>query len=325
MCTAVTYKTKDFYFGRTLDYEFSYGDEITVTPRNYPFHFRNMGTMDKHYAMIGMAHIEKNYPLYYDAVNEKGLGMAGLNFVGNADYKKAAPNKNNIAQFEFIPWILGRCATVKEARVLLEKINLIDTPFSEELPLAQLHWIIADANEAVTVESVKEGLKIYDNPVGVLTNNPPFNQQMFRLNNYMNLSPKQPVNNFSDKLDLHAYSRGMGALGLPGDLSSESRFVRAAFVKMNSVSGDSESESVSQFFHILGSVDQQRGCCCVGDGKYEITLFTSCCNADKGIYYYTTYDNHQITGINMHNEHLDDTQLIRYQLIIEEQIKMQNI
>ncbi|MDE6231931.1 MAG: choloylglycine hydrolase [Lachnospiraceae bacterium] len=325
MCTAVTYKTKDFYFGRTLDYEFSYGDEVTVTPRNYPFHFRNMGTMDKHYAMIGMAHIEKNYPLYYDAVNEKGLGMAGLNFVGNADYKKPAPNKNNIAQFEFIPWILGRCATVKEARVLLEKINLIDTPFSEELPLAQLHWIIADANEAVTVESVKEGLKIYDNPVGVLTNNPPFNQQMFRLNNYMNLSPKQPENNFSDKLDLHAYSRGMGALGLPGDLSSESRFVRAAFVKMNSVSGDSEAESVSQFFHILGSVDQQRGCCCVGDGKYEITIFTSCCNADKGIYYYTSYDNHQITGINMHNENLDDAQLIRYQLIIEEQIKIQNI
>lgn len=324
MCTAATYKTKDFYFGRTLDYDFSYGVEVTVTPRKYPFHFRNMGTMETHYAIIGMAHVENNCPLYYDAVNEKGLGMAGLNFVGNAYYKEEVQNKDNIATFEFIPWILGKCSTVKEAKVLLDKINITGTAFSETLPLAQLHWIIADSNEAITVESVKEGLQIYDNPVGVLANNPPFNQQMFRLNNYMSLSPKQPENNFSKMLDLETYSRGMGALGLPGDLSSESRFVRAAFVKMNSVSGDSENESVSQFFHILGSVDQQNGCCDVGDGKYEVTLYTSCCNADKGIYYYTSYNNHQITAVNMHNENLDGTGLVRYQQICEEQIKMQN-
>lgn len=324
MCTAATYKTKDFYFGRTLDYDFSYGVDVTVTPRKYPFHFRNMGTMETHYAIIGMAHVENNCPLYYDAVNEKGLGMAGLNFVGNAYYKEEVQNKDNIATFEFIPWILGKCSTVKEAKVLLDKINITGTAFSETLPLAQLHWIIADSNEAITVESVKEGLQIYDNPVGVLANNPPFNQQMFRLNNYMSLSPKQPENNFSKMLDLETYSRGMGALGLPGDLSSESRFVRAAFVKMNSVSGDSENESVSQFFHILGSVDQQKGCCDVGEGKYEVTLYTSCCNADKGIYYYTSYNNHQITAVNMHNENLDGTGLVRYQQICEEQIKMQN-
>ena len=324
MCTAATYKTKDFYFGRTLDYEFSYGDEVTITPRNYPFHFRHIGTMTKHYAMIGMAYVADDFPLYYEAVNEAGLGMAGLNFVGNADYKGRESDKDNVAQFEFIPWILGQCASVKEARVLLEKINLINPPFSQELPLAQLHWIIADRNEALTVESVMEGIKIYDNPVGVLTNNPPFNEQMFQLNNYMNLSPQAPQNHFSDKLPLHAYSRGMGALGLPGDLSSQSRFVRAAFVKMNSVSGDSESESVSQFFHILGAVDQPRGCCDVGDGKFEITIYTSCCNTDKGVYYYTTYDNHQITAVNMYKENLDDSYLVRYPLIHGEQIKMQN-
>lgn len=324
MCTAATYKTKDFYFGRTLDYEFSYGDEVVVTPRNYPFSFRKMGNMEEHFAMIGMAYVTEDYPLYYDAVNEKGLGMAGLNFVGNADYKEAAADKDNIAQFEFIPWILGQCASVKEARALLEKINLINTPFSKELPLAQLHWILADRDEAITVESVKEGIRIYDNPVGVLTNNPPFNEQMFQLNNYMHLSPKAPQNHFSDKLLLNAYSRGMGALGLPGDLSSQSRFVRVAFTKMNSVSGDSEAESVSQFFHILGSVDQQRGCCEVGDNAYEITIYTSCCNVDKGIYYYTTYENHQITAVAMKKENLDATHLIRYHLIQGEQIKMQN-
>ena len=224
MCTAATYKTKDFYFGRTLDYEFSYGDEVTVTPRNYPFEFRVMGPMRRHYAMIGMAYVAGNVPLYYDAMNEKGLGMAGLNFVGNAHYEKRAAGKDNVAQFEFIPWVLGQCASVAEARTLLERINLIDEPFSEQLPLAQLHWLIADKDEAITVEAVREGIKIYDNPVGVMTNNPPFDQQMFALNNYMHLSPRQPENCWS--VPLTAYSRGMGALGLPGDLSSQSRFVR---------------------------------------------------------------------------------------------------
>lgn len=324
MCTAATYKTKDFYFGRTLDYEFSYGEEITVTPRNFPFDFRCMGEIKNHYAIIGMAHVAENYPLYYDAVNEKGLGMAGLNFVGNAVYFQTADNKDNVSPFEFIPWILCQCASVAEAKKLLEKINLANIPFSEKLPLSQLHWIISDKNESITVESVKDGLHIYDNPAGVLTNNPPFDKQMFSLNNYMHLSAENHENSFSKALPLDPYSRGMGAIGLPGDLSSQSRFVRVAFVKMNSFSGETESESVSQFFHILGSVDQQRGCCCVAKGKYEITIYTSCCNTDKGIYYYTTYDNHQITGVDMHKEDLDGNVLSRFPLITGEQIRYQN-
>ncbi len=116
----------------------------------------------------------------------------------------------------------------------------------------------------------------------------------------------------------------MGALGLPGDLSSQSRFVRAAFTKLNSVSGTSEAESVSQFFHILGSVEQQRGCCHVGEDKYEITIYTSCCNADKGVYYYTTYENSRITAVDMHREELDAESIIRYPMLREPQIKLQN-
>ena len=324
MCTAITYKTKDFYFGRTLDYEISYGDEVTITPRNYEFNFRHKQNIKKHYAIIGMAYVTENYPLYYEAVNEKGLGIAGLNFVGNAQYNKKIEGKDNITQFEFIPWILSQSTTVKEAQKLIEKINFLDEPFSPNLPLAQLHWIISDSIESITVEAVKDGIKIYENPVGVLTNNPTFDKQMFELNNYMNLSTKSPKNTFAKSLDLDKYSRGMGAIGLPGDLSSQSRFIRAAFVKMNSVSKEEEKESVSQFFHILNSVEQQRGCCELDDGIFEITIYTSCCNASKGIYYYTTYDNHQITAIDMHKENLNSENLIRYPLIKDEQIKMQN-
>lgn len=324
MCTAATYKTKDFYFGRTLDYEFSYGDEIIITPRNFEFNFRMGKKMENHYAIIGMAHVAGDYPLYYDAINEKGLGIAGLNFVGNAYYNDCVEGKDNIAQFELIPWILCQCETVKEVRELLKNINITNEPFSEKFPLAQLHWIIADKNEAITVESMKDGLKVYDNPVGVLTNNPPFDKQMFELSKYMNLSSKSPQNNFSNKLNMEYYSRGMGAIGLPGDLSSQSRFVRVGFVKMNSLSGDDEKSSVSQFFHILNSVDQQRGCCDVGDGKYEITIYTSCCNASKGIYYYTTYNNHQITGVNMFKENLDGDKIIKYPVIEDGLVRWQN-
>ena len=224
MCTAATYKTKDFYFGRTLDYEFSYGEQIAVTPRNYPFHFRHMGDVANHYAIIGMAHVAADYPLYYDAVNEKGVGMAGLNFVGNAYFPEVTEGKENVASFEFIPWVLGQCANMKEVRELLAKINITGTPFAENMPAASLHWMIADADEAVTVESMKDGLKIYDNPAG----------------------------------------------------------------------------------------------------KYEITIYTSCCNATKGIYYYTTYTNRQITAVDMHREDLDGSGLIHYPMLEKEQILRQN-
>lgn len=324
MCTAATYQTKDFYFGRTLDYEFSYGNQVVITPRNYAFPFRHEKNVPTQYAIIGMACVMDKVPLYYDAINEKGLCIAGLNFVGNAYYPSATGKAGEVAQFEWIPYLLGTCATVQEVKVLLNTITIVDTPFRADLPTAQLHWMIADASSCITVESMKDGLHIYDNPVGVLTNNPSFEQQLFNLNNYLHLSVKSPQNTFSSQLNLAPYSRGMGALGLPGDLSSQSRFVRAAFVKLNSRSGDSEAESVSQFFHILGSVDQQRGCCEVAPEQYEITIYTSCCNASKGIYYYTTYDNHQITGIDLHKENLDGTEIICFPLKKQEQIRMEN-
>ena len=324
MCTAATYQTKDFYMGRTLDYEFSYGEQIAIMPRNYLLEFRHDGKMEEHYAIIGMAHMAGNYPLFYDAVNEKGLGMAGLNFVGNANYAEVQQGRRNVAQFEFIPWILSQCADLAEAKALLAEMNLVGTPYSEQLPAAQLHWIIADRTGAITIESMVDGLHVHENPVGVLTNNPPFETQMFLLNNYRHLSTKQPENTFSEQLDLQTYSRGMGALGLPGDLSSASRFARVAFTKLHAVSDETEEASVGQFFHILGSVDQQRGCCEVTEDKYEITIYTSCWNAQKGIYYYTTYTNHQITAVDMHRENLDGAEVVAYPMLQKEEIRWQN-
>ena len=324
MCTAITYKTNDFYFGRTLDYIYSFGENVVITPRNFIFDFRDMGIMQKHYAIIGMSLIKNDYPLYYDAVNEKGLCVAGLNFVGNAFYQKPTPLKENIAQFELIPWLLGQCATVKEVKEKLKNINITNTPFSNELPVAQLHWIIADKSECITLETAKDGVKIYDNKIGVLTNNPTFPEQVFNLNNYMHLTTKPPKNKFSKALNLKPYSLGIGALGLPGDLSSQSRFVRAAFTKLNSVSGDSENESIGQFYHILETVSQTNGCTQTQNGDFEKTIYTSCMNANKGIYYYTTYQNRQITAVDISHEKLDGNTLIPYPLEAQEKIYLQN-
>lgn len=324
MCIAAAYRTKDHYFGRNLDLSYSYHETVTVVPRNFPFHFRCMGEWKRHYAMIGMAYVVDDYPLFYDATNEKGLSIAGLNFPGNADYKEPAEGKDNVAPFELIPWILGQCAVAEDVKKLLDRMNLVNLDFREDLPLAPLHWLVSDREKSITVEAVAEGLKVYDNPVELLTNNPPFPYQMFHLNNYMGLSADAPENHFSDRLDLKSYSLGMGAMGLPGDLSSMSRFVKAAFVKLNSVSGDSEEESVSQFFHILGSLEVPRGSVRVGENEYEITVYTSCCNTDKGIYYYTTYENRQISGVDMFKENLEACGLIAFPLIRGQQIRMQN-
>lgn len=324
MCTAISYRTGCHYFGRNLDIERDYGEKITVTPRNFPFTYRAKDAIRSHYALIGVAAVINGYPLYFDAVNEKGLGMAGLNFPENAHYEHIKDSKDNVSPFEFIPWILTQCENLAEAEKLLKQINLVNISFSETLPLSPLHWIIADKDGALTVEQTADGLKIYENTIGVLTNNPTFDYHIMNLNNYINLTPYRPVNRFSAKTDLTPYSLGMGAIGLPGDLSSASRFVKTAFTKLNSIASDDEHESVSQFFHILGSVTQQKGCTHIRGNEYEYTLYTSCCNTDKGIYYYKTYYNSMICAVDMHKENLDSCELIVYDMIKQQQINFQN-
>ncbi len=325
MCTAITYQTNDFYFGRTLDYPIRYGEEIVITPRRFPLSFRHGDTLSNHHAFIGMAHIADSTPLYYEAVNEHGLGMAGLNFPGNAVYFPPADGKDNIASFEFIPWILAQCAGVAEARRLLDRIQLVDTAFAPSLPPSPLHWIIADRTEAVTVESTKDGLAVYDNPIGVLTNNPPFPHHMTSLADYRHLSPRNGGTTFAPHMDFSTYCGGMGAIGLPGDWSSRSRFIRAAFAKLNAAAlGSDEAADVAQFFHILNSVAMPRGCVEMEDGQQDLTLYTACINATKGIYYYTTYENSHINAVDMHHTSLDSDALTRYPLLTDWSVHTQN-
>lgn len=324
MCTAVVYRAESHYFGRNFDLESSFHECVTVTPRLFPLSFRAARALPGHFALIGMAAVEKGYPLYYDAMNEKGLCMAGLNFPRNAVYFPPRKGRNAIAPFELIPFLLGQCAAVDEAEALLRRCTLSAIPFSRALPLSPLHWLLCDKKRALVVEPTKEGLQLYENGVGVLTNNPPFPLQMIHLSNYMNLTREAAQNRLAPEVPLEAYSRGMGAMGLPGDLSSASRFVRAAFTLLNATRGESAEESVGQVFHILSSVAQTRGCVHLGEGRFESTRYAACCDAARGIYYYTSYENRQLCAVDLRRENLNGSALSTFPLLRRQQVRMQN-
>ena len=306
MCTAATYKTKDFYFGRTLDYEFSYGDEVTITPRNFEFKFREVDDIKSHYAIIGMAFVTEDYPLYYDAINEKGLAIAGLNFVGNAHYKEKQEGKDNVAQFELIPWILSQCSNVNEARNLIEKMNVLNTPFSDKLPLASLHWIISDSTQSITVESVIDGIKIYDNPVGVLTNNPTFDFHVLNLSNYLNITNQEVNNIFLKDFDLAIFGKGLQGRGLPGDSSPCSRFIKATFLLNNIDYDDDYDRNLSQMMHVLNNVSTLVGEVKQSDGSNEYTIYSSMYETTTSTLFLRTYHHYAILKYNLDLNNVDN-------------------
>lgn len=322
MCTALSFRATGHYFGRNLDLEREYPISVAVTPRNWPLQLRNGDTIPTHHAMIGMAAVESGYPLYFEATNETGLSIAGLNFPKSCVYHTYHPNKTNITPFELIPWLLGQFKTVRDAALALEGINLWNEPYSEQYPLSTLHWLISDEKESVVLESMADGLHIYENPTEVLTNEPPFPFQLHRLSDYMSLSPVAPENRFAPDLPLQVYSLGMGGLGLPGDLSSSSRFVREVFHSQNAHRPGSRYQSICQFFHLLGAVAQPLGSNHVRGEEYEFTMYTSCCDTERGIYYYTTYYSSRITAVDMQRTDLTGDQVVSYPLVTDDQILM---
>ncbi len=311
MCTAICYRSNASYFGRNLDLHCGYGESVVITPREYEMKMRFEKPIKSHYSMIGMAAVVDDFPLYYEATNEKGLSMAGLRFPDNAVYYQFAKGKDNVAPFEFVPWVLTQCSRIDEVKALLGRMNLINVAFSEQLPLSPLHWMISDKKHSIVVEPLRDGLKVYDDPFEVLTNNPPFEYHYTNVSNYMGLSTGHATSRFEEKIPTKNYSLGLGAFGLPGDFSSSSRFIKALFVKENSVSDNTEKSNVNQFFHILNSVAMPKGCV-RAEEDFEYTRYSSCCNADRGVYYYTTYESLGIHSISMHDVDLNQSHLYTY-------------
>lgn len=324
MCTCIAMKTQDVYFGRTMDIDYRFGEHVVVTPRNYHFPLKSGESFETWYAMVGMAAVSGGYPLYAEATNEKGLSIAGLNFPGSAHYAKPQPGKLNLAPYELIPWVMGNFASVPDLRGELKNLNLTDVPFDQDAGVAPLHWMISDGTECLVVEQTETGLHIYENPSGVLTNNPDFPYHQMNLNAYMNLSCQPPQNRFSQKLNLEAYGGGMGAIGLPGDSSPTSRYVRACFMKMNSLCGVDDQQSVSQFFHILDSVAVVKGSTRLKGNQCSLTTYWCCANASQGIYYYKTYENNQLTAVRLTEDNMNARELSNYALEEKQQVRYLN-
>lgn len=308
MCTSLAALAAGPLFGRNLDLEYPFGERVVVTPRRFPFRFHRHEPLTVHKALIGMAAVAQGYPLYAEAMNEDGLYMAGLNFPGNAFYPPAPAEGEAVTPYELIPLVLGSCASLTEARRLLEGLRLAAIPFAPGYPLAPLHWQIADATGCLVAEPMEDGLHLYQDSTGVLTNNPPYPWQRQNLSNYRHLSPRPPENRFAPGLPLEVFGQGLGAVGLPGDWSPPSRFVRACFLKENAVWGDDRESAVTEFFHILDAVAMVRGAVITPEEKCDITTY-SCCIDPAGVYYYKTWGNNQITAVDMHSEDLDAAEL----------------
>lgn len=304
MCTAVSYSAGSHYFGRNLDLDRNYGEQVTVAGRHFP-----LAGMENHSAIVGMATLANGYPLFFEGTNEAGLSVAALNFPGNAVYHPKTEGKENIPSYDFIAYVLTRCNTCREAKALLQNAVICDCRFADNLEATPLHWMIADRETALVAESTAEGLQLYDNPIGVLTNNPPFPYHRDNLCRYMGLHSGQVENRLAPSLPLHAYSLGMGASGLPGDFSSPARFVRAAFVLHNSP--ENTDTAVSQFFRILDAASVPDGCVETENG-FQKTLYSCCCDTQRGIYYYTTAHNRQITAVDMHSADLKSSKITQF-------------
>ena len=320
MCTAISDYRYRHLFGRTLDLEYSYNEKIVITPKKFVFDWRCQPLDKEGFAIIGVAHITNGYPLYYDAANEKGLAIAALNFPHKAKYNPSVKGKLNLASFELIPFLLRRCENVSSTLNILNNTNITKDRFLPSLSPTPLHWLIADKNMAITVEQTSEGLKIYENKVGVLTNSPEFPYHEINLSNYMSLSPKAPKNFLCPKTEFQLYSRGMGGFGLPGDFSSSSRFIKAVFAKNHTVHENSTEKEISRFFHIMDTVAQPKGCVETDEGAPISTVYTSCADTEAGIYYYTTYNCRQIREVNMQSYPLDSDKLIAFPMEREDDI-----
>lgn len=328
MCTALTLKTKDGYhlFGRNMDLSYSFNQAVTLLPRGYEYRDRVTGTMKKNkYAIIGMASVIDDYPAFADAMNEKGLGCAGLNFPGYSYFNEdTVDGKINLAPYDLILWILANFETVDEVAKEIQNVELVAVPINEKTPLPTLHWIVADKNgNSLVIEKTKERFSVCENPIGVLTNSPTFDWHMTNLNEYIKTTPIQPENRTWVGKELRPLGVGGGTNGLPGGFSGVDRFVRIAYLKSQQPESDRLETGISQFFHMLNNVAMPRGSV-IADNLNDITIYTTCMCQEKGIYYYSTYDGYGISAIDMNKEDLDAKEIKRFDYNESLQIAYQN-
>lgn len=315
MCTGVRFSDDkgEMYFGRNLDWSVPYGQKVVITPRGHKYNSAFLGEMTmKAGAVIGMAIVVENTPLYFDCANESGLAIAGLNFPGYAKYADAAVDgKTNVAAYEFPLWAVANFTTVDEAEKALKEVAIVAKPINEQYPVSQLHWIIGDAKRSIVVEYTERGMEIFHNDVDILTNQPGYGWHQENLRNYMNLFPQMPKDVKWNKAKMTAFGSGSLMRGLPGDYYSPSRFVRVAYLNTHYPVKSTEEENVSRLFHTLTGVAMIDGAAQMADGACEKTIYTGGYSTATKTYYYNTYEDPAIQKVAMGDHNLDTADLVQ--------------
>jgi len=329
MCTGLTLSTKDgkHFFGRNLDVPASYGQAVHIIPRN--FDWTNVVTGEKltsKYACISMAIVVDNHPLLFDGVNEKGLAGGGLNFTHFAKFsEEAVPGKTNISAADFLYWALGNFSDLTELREALQNLVLTNIPVKENLPVSGLHWMFTDlSGKSIIVENMDDGMHIYDNPVGTLTNDPTFPWHLTNLRQYVTIDTKTPQPRQMGDVLMHPFGHGLNMCGLPGDASPASRFVRTVFFRDSIVDANDEISGVTAFLNVLTGVTVLKGSEVDPDGSMNYTVYKSAMCQETGTYYYTDYYNRRINAIKLNNADLDGKEITSFSYNNEQDILFQN-
>jgi len=281
-----------------MDFSYDIEPGFFIIPRNNPWY--NPITMKKHndcYSFIGIGQEADNVLGFFDGVNERGFAAAALYFAGYADYDIPVEDKNKepIASLDFLHYILGRCASVDELDMILKNICVIGLPDPVTKTAAPLHWIATDkSGKCVVIEQTRNGLEIFDNPIGVMTNSPDFMWHMTNLRNYMELSTIQEKKTCWENVELTPFGQAGGTMLLPGGYTSPERFVRTAFLKTHSQVPKDRVDAIMACFHIVESVSIPMGIVLTDKGTFDYTKYTAFINTNTCEYYFKTYDNTQI-------------------------------
>ncbi|MHC5268702.1 choloylglycine hydrolase family protein [Enterococcus sp. LJL98] len=302
MCTSIFTKTLngEYILSRTMDFTFPLEAAPLFIPKDYQWVSEaTKESFQSEYGFIGAGRLLGTTYFVADGVNEAGLSAAELYLPGEVQYNDVSDDsKTNVAPHELILWILGNCKSVAEVEEKIGSFNLMGLAAPLLNTVTPLHWIVTDqTGRCVVIEPTELDLRVKENPVGVMTNSPNIEWHISNLRNYLNVQPKQFKPRTFGSFVAEPFSQGTGTSGLPGGYTPPERFVRAAFFKEQITPAKNESQGINNAHHILNTVRIPKGIVVTDNDLSDFSLYVgSMCNQTK-TYYYTSYDNHQITKL----------------------------
>lgn len=321
-CTGLKLKAKDgtVVHGRTLEFGIDIPTSVVVVPRGFTF----TGTTSEgaglsykaKYGAVGC--VAYDDPSILDGINEKGLAVGTFYFPGFASYSKITNDNRSkaLSPIEFSNWVLTQFATLEEVKAGISAVVIAPTVYKDwgnQVP--PFHYIVYDkAGNSLVIEPTEGKLVVYDNPLGVFTNSPKFDWHMTNLRNFINFRTENVAPLKIDGIELAPFGQGSGMVGLPGDFTPPSRFVRAAIFSTTAIPPANNEDAVFQIFHILNQFDIPVGVArqtIDGIVHSDYTLATCVKNPQTLVYYFKTYENQSISAVDLNKFDLNATNVKR--------------